>query len=69
MPLVINALGADTQTRAHKPTHEPKQFQETRCTRPLATHAWFKNAVSLRKQQASKCDVGFELCYMCVQRF
>ena len=51
MPLIINALGGrhtdtDTQTQIHThthththariPTHEPKQFQETRHAWPLA---------------------------------
>ena len=36
-PLVINALG-QTYTHAHMPTHEPKQFQETRCIPGLKTY-------------------------------
>ena len=47
MPLVINALWGrhidrhiDRHTDTHIPTCEPKQFQETRRTRPKA---WFKN--------------------------
>ena len=40
MSLVINALrGGHT----HIPTHESKQFQETRLARLSATHTWFKN--------------------------
>ena len=44
MPHVINALGGghtDRQTHTHIPMHEPKQFQETRCARPLAARTWF----------------------------
>ena len=45
MPLIINGPGADTRTDRHTRilTHEPKQFQETRCVLPMAVHAWFKN--------------------------
>ena len=44
MPVVINSLkGGDTDTgtptHTYMPTHEPKQFQETRL---LAAHGWFK---------------------------
>ena len=33
----------DTQTHTCIPTHEPKQFQETRCARPKAVRTWFNN--------------------------
>ena len=40
---LLMPLGVDTQTHTHIPTREPKQFQETRHTRPKATRAWFEN--------------------------
>ena len=41
MPLVINGLGdGHTDRHIHIPTHEPKQFQETR--RAWPSRAWFK---------------------------
>ena len=46
--LVINALrGGHTDTHTHIPMCKPKQFQETRCARPLAVQAWFKNSDAL----------------------
>ena len=54
MPLVNYALGdghTDTDTCTDIHTHilmrEPKQFQETRHVRPLATRAWF-NMVGIK---------------------
>ena len=38
MPLVINVLGADTQTHVPIPICEPKLFQETRCT---LAYGWY----------------------------
>ena len=37
---------ADTHTHTRIPTRGPKQFQETRCVRPSAARAWFKNHYS-----------------------
>ena len=31
-----------THEHTHIPTHEPKQFHETRCVQPSAMYAWFK---------------------------
>ena len=46
-----------TQTHRHTdiPTRKPKQFQETKCTRPSAAHAWFKNIYSFKLHNASAC--------------
>ena len=57
MPLVINGLGGG---HTHISTHEPKQFQETRCT--LAAHAWFEKPHQTHKinettQQYFNCKV------------
>ena len=38
----MNGLGGG-YAHAHIPMCKPKQFQETRCARPSAVSAWFKN--------------------------
>ena len=47
MPLVINALGADTHADRHTYilTRGQKRFQETNCTRTLTVCAWLKNVI------------------------
>ena len=50
--MLLMASGADTRTHTHTHTHthihqrsRTKRFQETRCARPKAARAWFKNCL------------------------
>ena len=38
--------GVDTHTHTHIPTHEQKQFQETRSIRPSSARTWFKSVTN-----------------------
>ena len=73
MPLVVmNALGADTQTDTHtdaqtKTTHEQKQFQETRCTQPSAMHCKFSSIKVSNDPAAHKASIIItETCFCSV---
>ena len=76
MPLVINAIGEDTQTQAHIPTHKRKRFQETRCVWPVAMHAWFKKGIGIKSmhtiavhhtQSSNTIDIHSSYYQCCIQ--